>query len=257
MLKVTPVPALKDNYIWLIQQDARAQVAIVDPGDAAPVLKTLKETGLDPTAILITHHHWDHINGIQALVDLYRIPVYGPEMESFPRKTDGLCEGEVVELPALKATFTIFDVPGHTAGAIAYYGHGMLFSGDTLFTAGCGRLFEGTALQMHRSLSKLAELPQDTRLYCGHEYTLPNLLFAQMVEPENADIKIRIEKTRKLREKGLATVPAVMAMELQTNPFLRTHIPNVIAAAEHYAGKGLSGSAEVLGAIRAWKDSSS
>ncbi len=256
MFKVTPVAALKDNYVWLIQQDAEKRVAIVDPGDAAPVLTTLKETGFDPEAILITHHHWDHVNGIQALVNHYTIPVYGPDTESFHGKTNGLTEGDEVKLTALNASFTIFDVPGHTAGAIAYYGHGMLFSGDTLFTAGCGRLFEGTAEQMYLSLTKLAELPNDTKLYCGHEYTLSNLRFAEMVEPGNTDIKTRIQTTQRLRENGLPTVPDIMATELLTNPFLRTDVPGVIAAAESYAGKPLSGGAEVFGAIRAWKDSS-
>ena len=253
-MDIIPVPALSDNYIWLIHNETGDQVAIIDPGEATPVLRKLKEDNLRPVAILVTHHHPDHVNGIAALLEQYPIPVFGPANERIRHRTHALREGDQVDLPELELTLYVCDVPGHTAGAIAYYGHNMLFSGDTLFTAGCGKLFEGTAAQMYSSLSKLAALPGETLLYCGHEYTCNNLAFARAVEPGNVQIPARMDKVRRLREQGLPTVPAPLTIEKETNPFLRTHQQTVIEAASQFAGKPLAEGVEVLAAIRHWKD---
>ena len=167
MVTVLHVPAFADNYIWLLRAGDRT--AIVDPGDAQPVVEALERERLRPVAILCTHHHHDHVGGITALAERYRVPVYGPATESIPGMTHARNDGEQVELPELGLSFDVIGTPGHTLGQINYYGAGMLFCGDTLFSAGCGRLFEGTAEQMHASLSRLAALPEDTRMYCGHE----------------------------------------------------------------------------------------
>lgn len=250
MATVIPILAFKDNYIWLIEEANTA--AVVDPGEASPVLRVLQEQKLTPTAILITHHHWDHVNGIQELRKHYSVPVYGPASESIPHRTYGLREGAEVQLPG--ARFQILDVPGHTAGAIAYYGEGMLFSGDTLFTAGCGRLFEGTAQQMYDSLAKLASLAGSTELYCGHEYTLANLAFASAVEPDNPCIKARLGEAQERRKRGLPTVPSTLEIERRTNPFLRSELPSVWTAAEHHAGRPLYSTVEVFAVLRQWKN---
>jgi hydroxyacylglutathione hydrolase len=254
MLNIYPVPALSDNYIWLIENAASNHVAIVDPGEAGPVLKKIKECNLKPVAILITHHHWDHVNGIGELLKHFNIPVFSSAKENVDHRTNALEQGDQVELPELELVLDVYDVPGHTAGAIAYFGQGMLFSGDTLFTAGCGKLFEGTPAQMHNSLSKLGKLPGETLLYCGHEYTQNNLVFAQAVEPDNPQISDRMDKVKELRGKGLPTVPAPLTIEKETNPFLRTHQQSVIKAASQATGKQLAEGADVLAAIRHWKD---
>jgi len=253
MLTVRPVPAFRDNYIWLIVSDG-ARCAIVDPGDAAPVLAALDELRLRPAAIIATHHHGDHVGGITGLLERYRVPVFGPARENIPGRTHPLREGDAVEIDDLGASFRVLDIPGHTAGHIACVGHGMAFVGDTLFTSGCGRLFEGTAAQMQASLAKLAALPPQTQVYCGHEYTESNLRFAAAVEPGNADIRSRIEASRALRARGLPTVPGPLELEHRTNPFLRVREPAVRKAAEQFAGGPLGDEAAVLGAIRRWKD---
>ena len=254
MLTVRPVPALKDNYIWLIVNAEARCAAIVDPGDCAPVIAALDELRLRPAAILATHHHGDHVGGIAGLLERHRIPVFGPAGEKIPGRTHPLRQDDVAEIGELGASFSVLDIPGHTAGHIAYVGHGMAFVGDTLFTSGCGRLFEGTPAQMHASLSKLAALPGETRIYCGHEYTQANLRFAAAVEPGNADIQARIGACNALRKRGLPTVPGPLELEHRTNPFLRTSVAAVRQAAERFAGQPLGGEAEVLGAIRRWKD---
>jgi hydroxyacylglutathione hydrolase len=225
MANIIPIPALKDNYIWLIQETDT--VAIVDPGEAGPVLQVLHDQRLHPSAILVTHHHWDHVNGIQELLKHYPVPVYGPATESIPGRIKGLREGDRVHLPGLGIHFQVFDVPGHTLGAIAYYGEGLLFSGDTLFTAGCGRLFEGTPAQMYESLSKLASLDETTQLYCGHEYTLANAHFALTVEPGNQALRRRADEVAELRAKSLPTLPTTIAAERAANPFLRPESPEI------------------------------
>lgn len=255
MFTVRPVPAFKDNYIWLIVNDEARRAAIVDPGDAAPVLAALDDLRLQPVAILATHHHGDHVGGIGDIVDRHPVPVYGPAGEHIPGRTHAMREADLAEIDGLGASFRVLDIPGHTAGHIAFVGHGMAFVGDTLFTAGCGRLFEGTAAQMHASLSKLAALAPQTEIYCGHEYTQANLRFAAAVEPENTDIRARITACDDLRTRGLPTVPARLQLELLTNPFLRVRAPAVHSAAERAAGQALRDEAEIFGAIRRWKDS--
>ncbi|MGY8814920.1 MAG: hydroxyacylglutathione hydrolase [Gammaproteobacteria bacterium] len=254
MIEVIPVPAFQDNYIWLLHNTSLGNVAIVDPGEAEPVIATLEALNLHPVAILITHHHADHVGGVNKLLSHHKIPVYGPSGEKIPGLTNPLKESDIVEINNLQAKFTILDVPGHTLGHIAYYGHDKLFIGDTLFMSGCGRLFEGTAAQMYNSLEKLKALPDTTNIYCGHEYTIANLGFAKTVEPENSDIKKRLISCQHARDKNIPTVPGTLKIEKKTNPFLRSQIPEVIAAAETYAGHKLSNSAEVFASIRRWKD---
>jgi hydroxyacylglutathione hydrolase len=248
------IPAFADNYIWLLTQAHSAYAVIVDPGDARPVVTALSSMALTPAAILITHHHRDHVGGVGALLRHYAIPVYGPARESIPHMKYPLCEGDRVEVSEIALHLEVLDVPGHTLGAIAYHGNGQLFCGDTLFTAGCGRLFEGTARQMHASLAKFLTLPESTQVYCGHEYTEENLRFASIVEPDNPAIQTRMEQTRTLRVESRPTVPASLAVERRTNPFLRCDVPGVICAAERFAGRHLSSGAETFATLRYWKD---
>lgn len=255
MLDVRCVPAFDDNYIWLPALPSSRAVAIVDPGEAEPVLARLAQEDLEPAAILITHHHQDHTGGITDLTARYDIPVYGPAREHIPGLTHPVAEGDTVELDALGLELTVLETPGHTRGHVCYLGHGALFCGDTLFTAGCGRLFEGTPEQMHASLSRLAALPEYTLVYCAHEYTTANLRFARVVEPDNPDILARCDEVARHRARQEATVPAPLLLERKTNPFLRCAEPDVIAAAEAFAGRSLASGAEVFAAVRRWKDS--
>jgi hydroxyacylglutathione hydrolase len=239
----------------LLKNKASNHIAIVDPGESGPVLQKIESEGLIPVAILITHHHWDHVNGIADITAKYDIPVYTPKTESVSGSTQAVAEGDTVVLDELDLTLNILDVPGHTSGAVAYYSDEMVFSGDTLFAAGCGRLFEGTPAQMHTSLSKFKALSDDTLIYCGHEYTVANLQFAATVEPDNQAIQERLLEAQKLREKGQPTVPSALSTEKQTNPFLRCDIDSVIAAASQHSGKKLSAEQDVFAAVRKWKDS--
>ena len=254
MLEVTPVRAFADNYIWLIHSPRdRRKVVAVDPGDAAPVADALKNRGLELQAILLTHHHPDHVGGVAQLLQKHAVPTFGPANEAIPGRPTLLREGDVVDLPHLDLRFQVLDVPGHTAGHIAYVGHGALFCGDTLFSAGCGRLFEGTPEQMSASLAKLASLPDDTAVYCAHEYTIGNLLFSLAVEPDNAEARAYLEECRARRARDEATVPSTIRRERNVNPFLRCHRETVKQAAEARAGRALN-QTEVFAVIRAWKD---
>ena len=254
MIDVIPIPAFNDNYIWMIHDTSSNCAAIVDPGDSKPVISVIKQAKVKPVAILITHHHPDHIGGIKELLSHYDIPVFGPAGETIPGIHHSLKEGDKVKLDDIDVEFEIIDVPGHTSGHIAYYGNGKLFIGDTLFMAGCGRLFEGTAAQMYSSLSKIMQLADDTEIYCAHEYTLANLAFAETVEPDNQDIKKRIESCKKLRAAGIPTVPGTLLTEKHTNPFLRSSEASVISAARRHTGQDLNKSVDVFAAIRNWKD---
>ncbi len=254
MIDVHGVSAFDDNYIWLPGRPAGDTVAIVDPGDADPVMEFLDETRLRPEAILITHHHGDHTGGIRELLSRYTLPVFGPQGESIAGVTHRVGDGETVTLPESSLTFQVLETPGHTRGHVCYTGHGVLFCGDTLFTAGCGRLFEGTAEQMYRSLSRLAELPDETLVYCAHEYTLANLGFARVAEPDNPDIRDRQREAERLRAAGKPTVPSLLGLEKRTNPFLRSSVPALARAAAGYAGRPLPEPAEVFATVRAWKD---
>lgn len=254
MITVSTLPAFDDNYIWLIGQNDSPFVAVVDPGDGEAVLAYCQAHQLTPVAILITHHHWDHTNGIAKIKQQFDIPVYGPSNESIDNLTHRLSEGDTVAIDAIDANFTVIDTPGHTAGHICYYGHDSLFCGDTLFAGGCGRLFEGTAEQMQASLAKIRNLPDQTKIYCAHEYTTANLAFAVIAEPDNPAITKRQQQAIELRAKGLATVPSVLESEKQTNPFLRWDHPPLVEAARRYCGKPLETPAEIFGAVRSWKD---
>ncbi len=256
MPNVFPIPAFSDNYIWVIQRDGTNHCVVVDPGDADPVLDTLSSRNLRLDAILITHHHGDHVGGVKRLLDHAEVAVYGPARESIPGMSHPLSEGDEIHLATLDLRFRILDIPGHTAGHIAYYGHDMLFCGDTLFAAGCGRLFEGTPEQMHASLQKLTRLPDTTRVYCGHEYTEANLRFARRVDPDNPDVATRLRLVEEQRAAGECTLPSSIKEERRTNPFLRPDDANVKRNAEKLSGKRLTGAVEVFAAVRRLKDAS-
>lgn len=253
MTEIIPVPAFEDNYIWLICS-GRDAVA-VDPGDAAPVLEYLARHSLRLAAILNTHHHRDHVAGNAGLLKRFgNMPVFGPRGESIAGVNRPVAEGDTVAIAAPSLRFGVLDTPGHTAGHIAYYGADMLFCGDTLFGCGCGRLFEGTPAQMTASLQKLAALPDDTRVYCAHEYTLANIRFALAVGPDNAALRQRETSARQARANGLPTLPSTLALEKRTNPFLRLDEPAVAEAASRFAGRRLDDPASVFAALREWKN---
>ena len=250
--KIVPVKAFKDNYIWTLRNASHA--AVVDPGEARPVLDYLAAQKLELAAILATHHHPDHVGGIAEILRERKVPVYGPRNEPIATLTRAVSEGDRVTIPELGMEFSVLDIPGHTRAHIAYYGAGSLFCGDTLFACGCGRLFEGTAEQMYASLQKLLALPDDTKVYCGHEYTLANIGFAKAVEPANAALKSREERDRKLRESGRPTLPSTLGEEKATNPFLRCREPAVVDSANKYLGARVSDPVRVFAAIRDWKN---
>jgi hydroxyacylglutathione hydrolase len=251
-MQIEPLLAFEDNYIWALRN--KGHVAVVDPGDAKPVFRHLANTGDRLCAILVTHRHADHIGGIAEITRRHPVPVYGPTREAAEVVTHPLIEGSSVTLPELGAEFTVLEVPGHTLGHIAFYREGMLFCGDTLFGAGCGRVFEGTLPQMHATLARLAALPPATHIYCAHEYTLSCLRFAATVEPDNAAIAVRHAAVTRLRAQNQASVPSTLAEELATNPFLRWHAPTVIAAAATQLGHAPAHDAETFAAIRIWRD---
>jgi hydroxyacylglutathione hydrolase len=250
--EVIPLRAFTDNYIWTIR-DAR-HAAVIDPGDAQPVLDYLKRENLRLVAILNTHHHADHVGGNSALLRHANVPVFGPHDSRIPEVTNRLADGERMTLPHFDIGFEVMEIPGHTRSHIAFHGGGMLFCGDTLFAAGCGRLFEGTPQQMHDSLARLIGLPDTTRVYCGHEYTLANIRFARAVDPANRALRELEASARTLRDKNLPTLPSTIAQEKATNPFVRCREASVVASASKYAGKPLADPVSVLAAIREWKN---
>lgn len=251
-LKVHPVRAFQDNYVWTLTHNGNA--AVVDPGEAGPVLAFLRAHKLNLTAILNTHHHADHVGGNAELLEHYPVPVYGPHDERIPTVSDRVGEGDRFTLPGFALELNVLEIPAHTRTHIAFAGGGMVFCGDTLFACGCGRLFEGTPAQMHAALNKLSKLPGDTRVYCGHEYTVSNIKFARAVEADNADLKKWEQDAAALRAKDQPTLPSTIAAELRANPFMRCEIPEVIAAASRHAGQPLGDAVSVLGALREWKN---
>ena len=251
MFDIIRIPAFKDNYIWLLRQGTSA--AVVDPGDARPVLEVLAREGLSLTAILVTHHHADHQGGVASLLAQHPAEVFGPAAESIAGMTRSLADGDRVRIASCDIEFQVIAVPGHTLGHIAYYGSGCLFCGDTLFSAGCGRLFEGTAVQMAASLARLAALPDETAVYCAHEYTQANLRFALAVEPGNRRLQSRADEVALARSRGGATLPSTIGLEKASNPFLRCREAAVVAAARRRAPDA-GDEVAVFAALREWKD---
>ena len=249
MFEVFFIPAFNDNYIWLLVRDGRA--AVVDPGDAAPVITRLEVLQLQLETVLVTHHHADHQGGVGELVERWHPRVFGPEQESITGCSDPLSGGE--KITVLGHPVDVLPVGGHTRGHIAYYVPGAVFCGDTLFGAGCGRLFEGTPAQMYASLARLAALPDETKIYCAHEYTETNLRFALVIEPQSAVLRERVERVARIRAAGLPSIPSTLREEKETNPFLRCGEPAVIAAARAHGAVDASPEA-VFAAIRGWRN---
>ncbi len=261
MLQVRPIPAFEDNYIWLLQCDGGKSAVVVDPGDEEPVLALLAREGLELTAILVTHRHGDHVGGVVALHHAYpQAQVFAPQGGHVAGATRTVADGDTFELPGLGIELQAWETPGHTAEHVSYYhragsdGDGALFCGDTLFACGCGRVFTGTHEQLFESLQRIAGLPGETRIYCAHEYTQASIDFAKWVEPENEALRRREQETAAARSRNEPTVPSTLALELATNPFLRTGEATVIAAAERWRGSPLEHGRDVFRALRTWKD---
>jgi hydroxyacylglutathione hydrolase len=251
-IKVEAIPAFADNYIWLIRSSGNA-CAVVDPGDAEPVERALESAGLELAYVLLTHHHPDHVGGLPALARKHQPEVFGPNDPRIRGIHHVAGEGDTAGLPRLGLQFDVLEVPGHTSTHIAFHGHGSLFCGDTLFSVGCGRLFEGTPEQMQSSLDKLAGLPANTRVYCGHEYTQSNCRFALEVEPENPALQRRAQSVEIARAQGERTVPSLLGEEREVNPFLRSRAAAVVEAARRRDPQAAPGSS-TLAVIRSWKD---
>jgi hydroxyacylglutathione hydrolase len=251
--QLTALPAFTDNYIWLLT-DARGNAAAVDPGDAAPVERELAARGLKLCAVLVTHHHPDHMGGAAALARHHGCEVYGPAREAAGAVDVPLTDGVELKLPELGTRLRVLDIPGHTAGHIAFHGHGILFCGDTLFSGGCGHPFEGTPAQMYGSLARLAALPESTLVCCGHEYTVKNLRFAATVEPDNRAVREHAVECDARRARGEPTLPSTLALEKQVNPFLRCELPTVMQAASRHADRTMQDAVDTFTVIRKWKD---
>ncbi|CAM8625207.1 GloB Zn-dependent hydrolases, including glyoxylases [Oxalobacteraceae bacterium] len=253
-LQVTAIPAFDDNYLWLIHDQEYA--AIVDPGDAASVEAALAAHQLKLAAILLTHHHADHAGGVPALLRHWNVPVYGPASERIPGISHPLRQGDVVTLTSPELRLSVLDVPGHTAGHIAYVAESepWLFCGDTLFAGGCGRLFEGTAEQMTNSLEKISALPDNTKVYCAHEYTVSNLRFAVAAEPDNPRTAERLAAAQALRARGIATVPSTLGEEKLTNPFLRYREKSIVDLLKSSGRLDNENPVKAFAALREWKN---
>ena len=254
--RIHPIPAFSDNYIWALVDADQQRACVVDPGDANPVIDYLETNGLNLTDIFITHHHPDHTGGLKTLSSKYAPTVYGPEPSGIKGISSFLHEGDTATL--FDHQFSVYEVPGHTLDHIAYYcdetDPPLLFCGDTLFAAGCGRLFEGTPAMMHKSLSKLSALDINTNVYCTHEYTMANLKFAQAADPNNGELTARIEREQAKRDLGEPTLPSSIQLELNTNPFLRCGQPAIKESASTRLSQSIEGEVEVFAAIRNWKD---
>lgn len=254
MLKIDAVPAFNDNYIWFIHAADKQHILIVDPGDAEPVISAILQQELIPVAILITHGCHDHVDGIGRLLEEYDLPVYGPKNEFIPHLTHPLSACDELIIDPLFPAFRVLDIPGHTKGHIGFLVENNLFCGDTLFAAGCGRLHGNPAEMLFHSLQRIALLPQQTQIYCAHEYTEANLRFAEVLEPENIHIPQRISGVRRLRQQGLSSLPSQLDLELHTNPFLRCDVDTIKKAAEKWSSQQLKTSLQVFTMLREWKD---
>jgi len=254
-MKIHQIPLLRDNYGYLLVCEKTNQTAIVDPSEAEPVLRRIEQEKVEPVAILNTHHHRDHTGGNEELLAQHKVDVYGHRSDStrIPGLTRGVEEGDEVQIGEFKGK--VFFIPGHTTGHVAYLFENNLFCGDTLFTAGCGRLFEGTPEQMQASLRKLMALPDNTKVYCGHEYTESNLRFAMSVEPKNPKVVSRFERTQGLRARGASTVPSTLEEEKQTNPFLRWDSKEIQASVKAANRDARLDPVSVFAAVRKMKDS--
>ena len=253
MFEIYPIRAFSDNYIWTLVKDN--EVTVVDPGDPKPVKEFLEERNLKLKNILITHHHFDHTGGIEDLINLSNCEVYGPHGDHIKGINITLNEGDQFEISNIK--FNVFSTPGHTLDHLSYFANAeepILFCGDTLFSGGCGRLFEGTPKQMLESLTKFSQLPSDTKVFCTHEYTESNLKFAVEVEPNNTLLNEKYSEVRKLRSEDKITLPSSIGTELNINPFMRCNQASVIEAAQAYSQTQVNEAEEVLGVIRGWKD---
>ncbi len=252
-MTISAIPAFTDNYIWCMHNDTHA--IVVDPGDAEPVLQFLREHELSLAGILITHHHHDHTGGIMHLVSASpSVPVIGPRGNHIRGITKSVAQGDTLRLPIFDMAFTIIETPGHTLDHIAFYGHGLVFCGDTLFSAGCGRLFEGSPEQMAHSLSKLKRLPDDTWVYCTHEYTQANVAFSQTVDPDNGALREYATWVKEQREHNRITLPSMISKEKAVNPFLRCHTQSVQQAVAEYTGEPYSDDISTFAGLRRWKD---
>lgn len=251
-LVIHPVPALADNYIWVLHRND-GQAVVVDPGEAAPVIDYLERHDLSLYAILITHHHWDHTDGVAALAQRYECWIFGPDDPRCPPGTRAVSAGQAVRLEALDLIFQVMEVPAHTSSHIAFFDDQRVFTGDTLFSVGCGKLFEGSAAEMQDAMDQLRELPDDTAVYCGHEYTVSNCDFALKVEPDNEALLARSREARHLRENQRVTLPSTIGAEKACNPFMRSREPAVVDAVRQQ-GVSATDPADVLGALRRWKD---
>lgn len=256
MLKITGIPAFDDNYIWLIHPDESSKIYVVDPGDATVVIDHLEKNQLTLAGILITHHHHDHTGGINQLQQVYnhKLDVFGPEVENISGVTVPLTGDQDIQIPGFKGRTCIIKVPGHTKGHVAYLHQGNLFCGDTLFSGGCGRLFEGTAEQMLASLTKLADFPANTKVYCAHEYTQSNLAFALEVEPNNPHLIEYNHWVKKARAHNMPTIPSDIATELKINPFLRCHLPEIQKSIARRIALAAPTELETFTQLRRWKD---
>lgn len=255
-MKIEAIPTLQDNYVWAVHNGHSA--ILVDPGEGTPILAWLKNRGMTAHAILVTHHHHDHVGGIAELLAEHEIPVYGPARGA--AKTTPVSEGKRLSFSGMGMNFQVMQTPGHTLDHVCYIatdtqnGQSHLFCGDTLFSCGCGRLFEGTPTEMYASLTRLAQLPADTQVYCAHEYTLANIAFALEVEPDNPALLARHAQALALRKRGEATLPVSIGSELNTNPFLRCDLNSLVEAASQHVKAPLKPGAQTFAAIRAWKD---
>jgi hydroxyacylglutathione hydrolase len=251
--EIIPIYALQDNYIWMFFDKLSKNAWIIDPGDATPIIEKLEQYHLKLNGILITHHHHDHSGGIPSLINQYgHIPIFGSYKSPLPYITKKVREGDIITCGTIK--LIALEIPGHTLDHTAFFGNGWLFSGDTLFSAGCGKVFEGTMEQMYCSLQKLSNLPDDTQLYCGHEYTLANLYFAKHVEPDNPFILEKIELTKTLQNQHKPTLPSLLGEEKKFNPFLRCHEHSIIQAVKNHSGCALESPEVIFSHLREWKN---